>query len=390
MRAKHFGFLILAGFLITPTLLWSQGPGGMQMKGGRDPEQLFNMFSGGADVIKISAVPEPGQTLLRNIASQAGVQGDTITRDQFRQGRQANDMQFGNRRNGGPGGPAAGPGGPGGAPGMMFGRGGPQGGGDPRQMEIEAHNQFLQLDTNHDNFISHEEADRSPKLKENHVFEAFDTDKDGKLNFEEFKAYYIASKAHDQKQPDVLDEDVRPTIFRAGKLPKELPPWFGEIDKKGDNDGQVGLDEWAKYSSKKIDEFLVMDLNNDGVLTAEEYLKFHKHQEELAKNDPAGATLAQMGQDDPNIGAMMGGMRGGPGGGMIGGGGGMRGGPGGGMIGGGGGMRGGPGGGMMGGGGGMRGGPGGGMIGGGGMRGGMGGGWRGGGDQGGGRQRGGQ
>ncbi len=162
-------------------------------------------------------------------------------------------------------------------------------------------------DANHDGFISHDEAQNSQKLRDPAAFATFDTNKDGKLSLEEYKAFYHASKgghADPAKHP-TEDLDERPTIYRVGKLPKELPPWFGDIDKKGDNDGQVGMDEWVKYSSKQLEEFLSMDLNSDGVLTAEEYLKFHKHQQEVAKNDPLATLAGGLGEGEaiPGMGA---------------------------------------------------------------------------------------
>ena len=60
-------------------------------------------------------------------------------------------------------------------------------------------------------------------------------------------------------------------------MPKELPAWFEEADK--DKDGQVGLYEW-KASGKSVSEFMAMDLNGDGFITAEEVLR---HQRVAAK-----------------------------------------------------------------------------------------------------------
>ncbi len=70
----------------------------------------------------------------------------------------------------------------------------------------------------------------------------------------------------------------------SGKTPKKksrwrcgtasspgLPGWYDEYDT--DKDGQVSLYEWRK-SGKVTDEFLEMDLNGDGLVTADEYLRF--------------------------------------------------------------------------------------------------------------------
>jgi hypothetical protein len=66
-------------------------------------------------------------------------------------------------------------------------------------------------------------------------------------------------------------EEEKPVAMRYGKLPKNLPGWFEEQDT--DKDGQVSLYEWRK-AGKDSKEFLEMDLNGDGLVTADEYLRF--------------------------------------------------------------------------------------------------------------------
>lgn len=66
-------------------------------------------------------------------------------------------------------------------------------------------------------------------------------------------------------------EEERPVAMRYGKLPKGLPNWYDENDT--DKDGQVSLYEWRK-SGRETKEFLEMDLNGDGLVTADEYLRF--------------------------------------------------------------------------------------------------------------------
>jgi hypothetical protein len=73
-------------------------------------------------------------------------------------------------------------------------------------------------------------------------------------------------------------KDKRPVVFRVGKLPKGLPPWFEQLDT--DRDGQVGLYEW-KAGGRSIQDFLAMDLNGDGFVTVEEALRFQKAQKKL-------------------------------------------------------------------------------------------------------------
>jgi hypothetical protein len=66
-------------------------------------------------------------------------------------------------------------------------------------------------------------------------------------------------------------DEERPVAMRYGKLPRGLPKWYHENDT--DKDGQVSLYEWRKAGSK-TDEFTEMDLNGDGLVTADEYLRF--------------------------------------------------------------------------------------------------------------------
>jgi len=186
-------------------------------------------------------------------------------------------------------------------------------------------------------------------------------------------------------------EEEKPVAMRYGKLPKDLPPWFDEYDL--DKDGQISLYEYRKSGKDSKEaltkDFLKMDLNGDGLLTADELLRFTQQKaikDKIDAYDESGGTErpthwglgAPVDDKGDNRGkGGPGGGKGGPGGGGPGGGG--KGGPGGGPGGGwpGGGGMGGPGGGMGWPGGG---GPGGGGWGGGGRPGGgPGGGWPGGG-----------
>jgi hypothetical protein len=66
-----------------------------------------------------------------------------------------------------------------------------------------------------------------------------------------------------------------------------LPAWFKGLDGLDGNKGmQVSLSEW-RVGGKEIVEFLGMDLNGDGLLTADEYSRWakQKREEELRRED---------------------------------------------------------------------------------------------------------
>jgi EF hand len=89
--------------------------------------------------------------------------------------------------------------------------------------------------------------------------------------------------------PPPPEEEKRPVVYRVGKLPKELPPWFAQLDE--DKDGQVGLYEWKK-AGRPLNEFQAIDLNGDGFITVEEALRYGKAQ---GKNIASAAPGAGVG-----------------------------------------------------------------------------------------------
>jgi Ca2+-binding EF-hand superfamily protein len=64
------------------------------------------------------------------------------------------------------------------------------------------------------------------------------------------------------------------SVARVDVLPEGLPPWFGEVDKDGD--GQITMQEW-RNADQPLDEFKKLDLNGDGIVTAEEVVRYLKH-----------------------------------------------------------------------------------------------------------------
>src|SRR5262249_31046705 len=141
--------------------------------------------------------------------------------------------------------------------------------------DLLAEVEFAKRDLNGQGYLTKDEVPGG--LKEE--FAKWDTDGDGLIQKEEFKAYIInrmkeraereAQKAATQGGADD-DWEKRPTVYRAGKLPPNLPKWFIELDKDGD--GQVSLAEWRR-AGKGIEEFQKYDRNDDGLLTPQEVLR---------------------------------------------------------------------------------------------------------------------
>jgi Ca2+-binding EF-hand superfamily protein len=239
------------------------GPGGrggfMAMMGG-NPDELFNQFSKGKDVIRRDDLDPFQQMFFDRATRQMNISNGQITREQFKEvfSQMQNRMQ-----NGGGGGPPS-----------------------PEQTDRLAEQRFRFYDKNNDGLLS---PDEMPEALRNER-EKWDTNKDGFIDLNEFKAYFrsrfeqrgnggdtIVFNNQDQSsimQLPVQEQETdvkRPVVFRAGHLPPGLPDWFTKLDI--DNDGQIGLYEWVK-GGKPINEFREMDYNDDGFLTAEEVLRF--------------------------------------------------------------------------------------------------------------------
>jgi len=315
MRAKLLGFFALAAFIAWPAVSPAQFPG---MGGGGgfdisklDPNFLFNMLGKGKDSVSRDELDERSQRMFDRFAPMMGITGNTITRDQFSQGfAKVSEMA----KNGQiPGVPAPG-GTPGGPPGVPGGRGP---GGDTDRIAESAFNRY---DKNMDGLIQIDELPEDHALRNER--EKYDTSRDGAYDLTEFKVYVTARLANPggndprntQPQPGTDNPDRRPTVTRASNLPKDLPPWFAELDRNGDRDGQVGLYEW-KEGGKKISEYVPMDLNSDGYLTVDEYYRWKKKSDDEARKngDSAGDQYARGGAG--GAGGERGGRGGFPGGG---------------------------------------------------------------------------
>ena len=129
-----------------------------------------------------------------------------------------------------------------------------------------------------------EESEMSEPLRSN--LKKWDRDGDGKIDVDEYTAYYLARMAEvaaikvepaatskPTATPPSPFDDERPEVLRYGKLPKGLPSWF--VDWDTDHDGQIGLYEWRK-AGQSIDEFVKLDSNEDGFIGADEWLTWSK------------------------------------------------------------------------------------------------------------------
>jgi EF hand len=277
MRIWHFFLVGILALLLGPGSALTQFQGGRGGgRGGRgggmrmDPGQMFDMMAGGKKEIVISEVTDQRrQGFLNRIAQTAGITNGKITRDQYVAGLQQMMGQFGRGGNSGvPQKPdAAAP-----AP-ADAGAGGGAGGADTAALDQEAEADFKRRDLNGDGFLNPDEMPGSLRRE----WQQWDTNKDGKIDLKEYKAYYAARQQQRQQQwggqpvVPVEEEEKKPPVYRAGKLPQGIPAWFEQYDT--DKDGQIGLYEW-KQTGKPIEEFLAMDKNQDGFLTIQEVMAY--------------------------------------------------------------------------------------------------------------------
>ena len=250
----------------------NKGGGG---RGGFDPGAMFDMMAQGKTAINRADLDPRGQGMFDRVAGTMGITNGTMTRDQFTQGMSMGGGGAGGGGRGGNRGNRGGGGMPGfgAAPAVVWG-----GAAAADPMAGMAESQFRRLDTNGDGVLNYDELSQSEALKIEK--DKWDANGDGFIDLAEFTAYFKARVQQvlgsDADGSGAIEADIekvekeeRPIVYRAGKLPKELPPWFVELDT--DKDAQIGIYEWKK-SGRSLDEFDSMDRNGDGFLTVEEVL----------------------------------------------------------------------------------------------------------------------
>src|SRR5438128_1624614 len=184
-----------------------RGGGGKGMRGFGDPNQMFNMMTGGKEVWVRSDITDTRQQgFFDRIAQNLNITNGQITKDQFQQGMAS--FRGGRGATGG-----------GQAPG---GGANPQAGGN--WMDGAAENLFRKQDQNQDGVLNNDEMPENLRAE----LDKWDTDKNGLIDLNEFKAWFQArmqqimlDRNSAQGGAEQTDSERKPPVgYRIGKLPK--------------------------------------------------------------------------------------------------------------------------------------------------------------------------
>jgi Ca2+-binding EF-hand superfamily protein len=106
-----------------------------------------------------------------------------------------------------------------------------------------------------------------------------DADGHRKISAEEYREYF------GRKVNDAVENAAALAAKADAPLRnKNLPAWFKTLDTDGD--GQVGLYEW-RAGNRPLQEFMAMDLDGDGLLPPDEYLRYVAQAADAARSQAA-------------------------------------------------------------------------------------------------------
>ncbi|MBM3982124.1 MAG: hypothetical protein FJ304_18045 [Planctomycetes bacterium] len=154
----------------------------------------------------------------------------------------------------------------------MLGRNVPPVAGKEVSTDDEADKVFRVLDLNADDELTGNEL--TPGLREGKG--RSDSDGNGRISKEEYRDYFkrrVDTKSDALMSAYKTNDKLMRNLYGGGVVPKvggAIPAWFNTLDT--DKDNQVSLFEWRE-GGKPTSEFMEMDLNGDGLLTRNEYLR---------------------------------------------------------------------------------------------------------------------